>query len=374
MHLLSPQTKAPHLVEDLVGGLRPREWPALVVVRGDVGEDRFSQGGHAGMRSAPQGFLGEHPEEPFDEVEPRRVGRREMQMEARVTQQPAMHGGRAMRGEIVQHDMDLQRRLDARVDLAQKRDEIGGAVTRLTSREHLAGGDVQGGEQVQRAVAHVIVRSPLGLPDVHRQDRLRALERLNLRLLVEREHGGVRRRIHVKPDDVAHFLDQLGIRRDLERFGHMRLQTKRAPDPTDRRVTQARGSGHRARTPVGFGRRRGFERLDNHALDVVVRNRAGRASPRLIVDALQAPVDEPLAPLPDGRIGGAVPPRHRAVQRAVRARQHETRAERQRSIHAGSLRQSDQRLSLIIGHDQGFLGASSNWHAPLDHNADSISS
>lgn len=81
-------------------------------------------------------------------------------------------------------------------------------------------------------------------------------------------------------------------------------------------------------TPVSLARRRRFERTDNHGLDVLVRNRARRAGPWLIVDALQSPLDESLAPLTDGRIGGVVPSRHRAVQRAVRARQHETRTER----------------------------------------------
>jgi len=36
-----------------------------------------------------QGVLGQHAEQSFDEVQPRRVDRREVQMEARVTQQPA---------------------------------------------------------------------------------------------------------------------------------------------------------------------------------------------------------------------------------------------------------------------------------------------
>jgi hypothetical protein len=80
-------------------------------------------------------------------------------------------------------------------------------MARLASREHLARGDVQGGEQVKRAVANVIVRPSFGLPDVHRQDRLRTLERLDLGFLVEREYGGIRRRIHIEPHDVAHFLD-----------------------------------------------------------------------------------------------------------------------------------------------------------------------
>ena len=262
-----------------------------------------------------------------------------------------MHDRRPMRGEIVQHHVDLQRGRDRRVDLPQKRDEIGSAVTRFTWREHLAGGDVQRGTQVERAGAKVIVRASFWLPDVHWQNRLRALKGLNLRLLVEGEHGGIGRRIHVEADDVAHLLDELGVRRHLERLGQMRFQTTRAPDPADHRVAHPRSARRRPGAPVGFAGRRRFERGDDYRLDVLVRNRARRASPGFIVDAFQSLVDEPLAPLANGRIGGAVRSRHRAVQRAVCARQDETRPERHRSIDARPLREPDQRVPLVISHD-----------------------
>ncbi len=99
-----------------------------------------------------------------------------------------MDGRRLVSREVVQHDVDLQRRLDARVDVAEERDEILRAMLRLAAREDLARRDVQRGEEIERAVAQVVVGLPLGLPDVHRQDRLRALERLDLGFLVEREH------------------------------------------------------------------------------------------------------------------------------------------------------------------------------------------
>ena len=63
---------------------------------------------------------------------------------------------------------------------------------RLAAREDLARGDVQRGEEIERAIPDVVVRATLRLPEVHRQDRLRALERLDLGLLVDREHHGVR--------------------------------------------------------------------------------------------------------------------------------------------------------------------------------------
>ena len=99
MHLLSAKTKAPHLVEDLVGGLRPSEGLALLVVCLDVREDGLAQLRHARVRSPLQGLLGEQSEEALHEVQPRRVRRREVQMEARMTEQtsdarPALCGPR----------------------------------------------------------------------------------------------------------------------------------------------------------------------------------------------------------------------------------------------------------------------------------------
>ena len=95
--------------------------------------------------------------------------------------------------------MDLETRLDARFDLAQKGDEVLRPMLGLTSGDHLAGRHVERREQIQGAMAHVVVSPSLGLADVHRQDRLRALQRLDLRLLVHREDHGIRRRSHVQP-------------------------------------------------------------------------------------------------------------------------------------------------------------------------------
>ena len=104
------------------------------------------------------------------------------------------------------------------VDLAQERHEILGAMLRLAAREDFPRRDVQRGEEIERAVADVIVGPPFGLADVHRQDRLRALERLDLGFLVDREHHRIVRRVHVQPDDVPHLVHELRIGRDLERL------------------------------------------------------------------------------------------------------------------------------------------------------------
>ena len=74
-------------------------------------------------------------------------------------------------------------------------------------------------------MALVVVRPTLDLSRLHRQQRLRSVERLNLRLLVDAEDRRVRGRIQIQPDDVPHFFDQQRIIRQLERLGPMRLQS-----------------------------------------------------------------------------------------------------------------------------------------------------
>lgn len=75
---------------DLIRGFYPMEWFGLRVVRINVGADRCSELLRACMRSAAQRVVGEEPEEALDLIQPRRVGGREVQLKARVAQQPAL--------------------------------------------------------------------------------------------------------------------------------------------------------------------------------------------------------------------------------------------------------------------------------------------
>jgi len=98
------------------------------------------------------------------------------------------------------------------LDRAQKRDTLLRAMLGVAAREDLAGGDIQRREEVTRPVPNVGLRASFGLPDVHRQDRLCPLERLDLRFLVEGEHHGIRRRIHIQADNVPDLLDEPIVR------------------------------------------------------------------------------------------------------------------------------------------------------------------
>lgn len=63
---------------------------------------------------------------------------------------------------------------------------------------------VEGGEERERAMPLVVVGAALGLAGAHWQQRLGAIERLDLALLVDAQHHRAVRRVEIEPNDVAH--------------------------------------------------------------------------------------------------------------------------------------------------------------------------
>jgi hypothetical protein len=84
------------------------------------------------------------------------------------------------------------------------------------------------------AGALVVMGAPLDLSGLHRQKRLRAVERLDLALFVDADHQRFLRRIEIETDNVAHLFDELRVRGQLECLGSMGLQGKGAPDAMNR--------------------------------------------------------------------------------------------------------------------------------------------
>jgi hypothetical protein len=93
--------------------------------------DRILQLGHAREGAAPDALHRDLCEEAFDEIEPGRTRRREVQLEARMLGQPRLHLRCLVRPVVVEHQVDVEVLLHAPVDPLQEADELLGAVTRL---------------------------------------------------------------------------------------------------------------------------------------------------------------------------------------------------------------------------------------------------
>jgi len=235
---------------------------------------------------------------------------------------------------------DRETRFNTLVNRGEKADEVLRAVLLLAGRDDFAGRDVESSEEIERAVSDVIVSASFRLPEVHRQDRLCALQRLDLRFLVEGEHHRVVGRIHVEPDHVTHLGDELRVLRDLEGPGDVRLEAERPPHPADRRVAHADVRGHTPRAPVGFPLRFLLEGLHQDRLDRVVADRPRRSDSGFVVETVEPLFDEPLSPFPHGLNRRSITVRHRSVRHSRTAGDDEPRAKRQAAIDARPPRKS----------------------------------
>ncbi len=128
------------------------------------------------------------------------------------------------------------------------------------------------------------------------QQRLGAVQRLDLALFIDTEHQSPLRRVEVEADNVTHFLNELRIARELESLAAMRGQRESIPDAIHCRDGYAGRSRHRARAPMRCVGRHRLQRLCHDFGDLLVTDLARRAAARLVITAIEALFDKPLSP------------------------------------------------------------------------------
>src|ERR1700683_3422867 len=137
-----------------------------------------------------------------------------------------------------------------RVDLTKKLQELLGPMELPHAANDLSSRDVESSVKARRPVALVVVRSSLHLSRTQLQQRLGAVQRLDLRLLVYGEHQGVGWRAEVESDHVDNLLRELRIIRDLEGADPMRLQVGSSPRLLNLVTAHPSRLCHRPKAPV----------------------------------------------------------------------------------------------------------------------------
>ena len=120
----------------------------------------------------------------------------------------------------------------------------------------VAGGHIEGRKQSRRAMALVIVGERAGAPALQREAWLRAIQGLDLTLLIKREDDRPLGRLQVQPDDIPKFFHEGRVGGQLEGPDPMGAQLMGLPDARNRGVMQARHLGHQPCTPMGAAPRR----------------------------------------------------------------------------------------------------------------------
>ena len=154
--------------------------------------------------------------------------------------------------EIVEHDVDLAVGIIGD-HVVHEVEELGAPPALGVLGFDLAGGDLERREQGRGPAAFVVVgkageRTAVGQLEV----TLRALERLDRRLLVDREHDRVLRRRQVEPDDVGGLDGELGIGGAAPGFASRKIDPLHPQEPPDVLVADvAEVVGDQRRGPTG---------------------------------------------------------------------------------------------------------------------------
>ena len=166
-----------------------------------------------------------------------------MEGEARMSVEPLPHFRMLVGGVVVEdHVHDLSGR-HLRLDGVEEADKLLMTMALHAAANDLAFKDIESGEQRRCAMSFVVVGHRAGAALLHRQAGLRAVERLDLRLFVDREDDGMGGRIDIKPDHVAQLVDELRVVGELELPNPVWLQTMRAPDALNGTRANADGFG-----------------------------------------------------------------------------------------------------------------------------------
>ena len=176
--------------------------------------DKFLDAGFqlcdAAIGAATDLFHGQLGEPPFDEAQPRAVGRREVDMESRTFGEPVSDQRCFMGAVVIHDDVHVEPTRNVRLNQIEEFPKLRGPVPLMKLRDHFTGLRVERGEQRRRAVAFVVVRPALNLSRLQRQERLGPIERLNLRLLIDAKHRRVRGWVQIEADDVAYLSTSKG--------------------------------------------------------------------------------------------------------------------------------------------------------------------
>ena len=129
-----------------LGGCRPDEGGCFGIVGLDEGIDLGDEILGTDERAAADLTLGDEAEPAFDLVEPGGIGWREVDMEPGSLGQPGTGLWMFVGGIVVDHEMDIEIGWHVGVDMTEETQEFLVPMMGLALSEHLAVGDVEGGE------------------------------------------------------------------------------------------------------------------------------------------------------------------------------------------------------------------------------------
>ena len=290
-----------------------------------------------------------------------------MHVVARSPGQPGLDLGMLVRAVVVDDEVDIECLGHAGLDVAQEGEELLVPVARAALGQDCAGGDVEGGEQGGGAVAHIVMGDALGIAEPHRQQRLGALQRLDLRLLVHAQHHRMIGRVQVQADDVADFFDEERVGGQLEVALAVRLDAEQGEPALHGALGDAGVLGHGAHAPVRGAGRLGLQGGLDHFGHPLVLVHPRPAGPQFVVQALQAQFQAAPTPLADRRLSQAKALGDGAVGLTLGTGQHDLRALYNPVWNGTGAGQAEQLGFFFLIEDHRQSGSGHGGHPGVEH-------
>src|SRR5712692_510106 len=140
------------------------------------------------MGAALDLLFGECSEPALDLVDPGRVGGREVDLEAGMTDEPAADEGRLVSARVIEDEMHTEVGRNLSFDMVEEAAKLNRTMPAVQFSNHFAAGHTDSREERGGAAAPVIMGAQLGRSRAHRKDRLRPVQSLDLALLVSAKH------------------------------------------------------------------------------------------------------------------------------------------------------------------------------------------
>jgi len=185
------------------------------------------------------------------------------------------------------------------------------------------------------------------------QQGLGPAQRLDLRLLIETHHDGVRRRIQIEANDVVNLVLGSRVGRELERRHPMRLEGVGAPKAMNRAVGDTGLPGELAGRPMGQTRRRRLQGQGDDLGALPGRDCRRPTRPRPVVQPAHAVLREPSTQPADlhHRVAGALCDLH--AGESLHHQQHRPGPATESGRRGGRALQSLQLTPIGLAHGDG---------------------